>query len=194
MVKQIKKVILLGSGALQIGQGGEFDYSGSQCIKALREEGIKSILINPNIATCQTSKGMADRVYFLPVTPEFVEKIIKKEKPDGILLSFGGQTALNCGVELYKSGILKKYNVKVLGTPVETIIATEDRDLFVKKLNEINLLAPKSFAVKNIKEAVAAAERTAPGAFIVDMPVAQRPCKITVPIRIVEGARGHRKK
>lgn len=159
MENKIKKVILLGSGALKIGEAGEFDFSGSQAIKSLKEEGIKIILINPNIATVQTSEGMADRVYFLPVTPEFVEKIIKKEKPDGILLSFGGQTALNCGVELYKSGVLKKYNVKVLGTPVETIIATEDREIFVKKMNEAKLLTPKSFATKTIEQALKAAEK-----------------------------------
>ncbi|MDD6786790.1 MAG: carbamoyl phosphate synthase large subunit, partial [Bacteroidales bacterium] len=121
MIQDIKKVLLLGSGALKIGEAGEFDYSGSQALKALKEEGIKSVLINPNIATVQTSEGVADRVYFLPVTPFFVEKVIEKERPDGILLSFGGQTALNCGVELYKSGILEKYNVQVLGTPVQAI-------------------------------------------------------------------------
>ena len=127
MTHNIKKVLLLGSGALKIGEAGEFDYSGSQALKALKEEGIQSILINPNIATVQTSEGVADRVYFLPVTPYFVEKVIQKERPDGILLSFGGQTALNCGVELYQQGILDKYNVQVLGTPVQAIIDTEDR-------------------------------------------------------------------
>lgn len=159
MVKKIKKVILLGSGALKIGEAGEFDFSGSQCIKSLKEEGIKIILVNPNIATVQTSKGMADKVYFLPVTPEFVEKIIIKEKPDGILLSFGGQTALNCGVELYKQGVLKKYNVEVLGTPVETIIATEDREIFNEKMSEAGLLTPKSFATKNVEAAIKAAQK-----------------------------------
>src|SRR5690554_2905701 len=136
MDQSIKKVILLGSGALKIGQAGEFDYSGSQALKAMREEGIETVLINPNIATIQTSEGVADKVYFLPITPYFVEKVIQKEKPDGILLAFGGQTALNCGTELYQSGILAKYDVKVLGTSVEAIMITEDRDLFVKKLDE----------------------------------------------------------
>ena len=125
--QNIKKVLLLGSGALKIGEAGEFDYSGSQALKALREEGVETILINPNIATVQTSEGVADRVYFLPVQPYFVERVIQKEQPDGILLAFGGQTALNCGVELYKSGVLEKYNVRVLGTPVQAIIDTEDR-------------------------------------------------------------------
>ena len=133
--KEMKKVLVLGSGALKIGEAGEFDYSGSQALKAIREEGIRTILINPNIATVQTSHEVADEVYFLPVTPFFVEKVIAKERPDGILLAFGGQTALNCGVALYRSGILERYNVAVLGTPVETIIATEDRELFVDKLN-----------------------------------------------------------
>ena len=123
----IRKVLILGSGALKIGEAGEFDYSGSQALKALREEGIRTVLVNPNIATVQTSEGVADAVYFLPVTPEFVEKVIKKERPDGILLSFGGQTALNCGVALFRSGVLKRYGVQVLGTPVETIIDTEDQ-------------------------------------------------------------------
>ena len=135
----IKKVLLLGSGALKIGEAGEFDYSGSQALKALREEGIETILINPNIATVQTSEGVADHIYFLPVQPYFVERVIEKERPDGILLSFGGQTALNCGVELFKSGVLEKYNVQVLGTPVQAIIDTEDREIFVNKLNEINV-------------------------------------------------------
>ena len=138
----MKKVLLLGSGALKIGQAGEFDYSGSQALKALREEGIESVLINPNIATIQTSEGVADRVYFLPITPHFVEEVIKKERPDGILLAFGGQTALNCGTQLYLDGTLDKYGVKVLGTSVEAIMITEDRDLFVKKLNEINVKTP----------------------------------------------------
>ena len=130
----IAKVLLLGSGALKIGEAGEFDYSGSQALKALREEGIYSVLINPNIATVQTSEGVADKIYYLPVTPEFVEQVIEKERPDGILLSFGGQTALNCGVALYKSGVLEKYNVQVLGTPVQAIIDTEDREIFAGKL------------------------------------------------------------
>ena len=155
----IKKVLLLGSGALKIGQAGEFDYSGAQALKAMKEEGVKSVLINPNVATVQTSKGVADTVYFQPVTPEFVERVIEKERPDGILLSFGGQTALNCGVELYQKGILEKYGVKVLGTPVQAIIDTEDRDLFVKKLDEIGVKTIKSQAC-NTKEEVrkAAAE------------------------------------
>ncbi len=135
----IKKVVVLGSGALKIGQAGEFDYSGSQALKALKEEGIETILINPNIATVQTSEQVADKVYFLPVTPFFVEKVIQKEAPQGILLAFGGQTALNCGVELYKNNILEKYNVKVLGTPVQAIMDTEDRELFNEKLAEINV-------------------------------------------------------
>ena len=135
----IKKVLVLGSGALKIGEAGEFDYSGSQALKALREEGISTVLINPNIATVQTSEGVADKIYFLPVTPYFVEKVIAKEKPQGILLSFGGQTALNCGVQLFRSGVLDKYGVKVLGTPVQAIIDTEDRELFVKKLDEIGV-------------------------------------------------------
>ena len=135
----IAKVLLLGSGALKIGEAGEFDYSGSQALKALREEGIYSVLINPNIATVQTSEGVADKIYYLPVTPEFVEQVIEKERPDGILLSFGGQTALNCGVALYKSGVLEKYNVQVLGTPVQAIIDTEDREIFPGKLAEINV-------------------------------------------------------
>jgi len=155
----IKKVIVLGSGALKIGQAGEFDYSGSQALKALKEEGIKTVLINPNIATIQTSEGIADKVYFLPITPYFVEEIIKKEQPDGILLAFGGQTALNCGTEMYLSGTLKKYGVEVLGTSVEAIMATEDRELFVKKLDEINVKTPVSQAVETMDDAVAAAQR-----------------------------------
>ena len=139
MKQTFKKVILLGSGALKIGQAGEFDYSGSQALKAMREEGIETVLINPNIATIQTSEGVADKVYFLPVTPYFVTEIIKKERPDGILLAFGGQTALNCGTELYLNGTLEKYGVSVLGTSVDAIMITEDRDLFVKKLDEIYL-------------------------------------------------------
>jgi len=158
-MKKPKKVILLGSGALQIGQAGEFDYSGSQALKALKEEGIKTVLINPNIATIQTSEGMADKVYFLPVTLYFVEKIIKKEKPDGIMLAFGGQTALNCGVELYKKGILAKNKVQVLGTPVQSIMDTEDRDLFSKKLTEIDAKFPDSKAVGTTEDAKAAANK-----------------------------------
>ena len=157
MIQNIKKVLLLGSGALKIGEAGEFDYSGSQALKALKEEGIKSVLINPNIATVQTSEGVADRVYFLPVTPFFVEKVIEKERPDGILLSFGGQTALNCGVELYKSGVLEKYNVQVLGTPVQAIIDTEDRELFVERLDEIGVNTIKSHACNTLDEAKQAA-------------------------------------
>ncbi|MCC8172465.1 MAG: carbamoyl-phosphate synthase (glutamine-hydrolyzing) large subunit [Parabacteroides sp.] len=155
----IKKVIVLGSGALKIGQAGEFDYSGSQALKALKEEGISTVLINPNIATIQTSEGVADKVYFLPITPYFVEEVIKKEQPDGILLAFGGQTALNCGTELYTSGTLDKYGVKVLGTSVEAIMYTEDRDLFVKKLNEIDVKVPVSQAVESMDDAIAAANR-----------------------------------
>ena len=158
MIQNIKKVLLLGSGALKIGEAGEFDYSGSQALKALKEEGIESILINPNIATVQTSEGVADRVYFLPVTPYFVERVIEKERPDGILLSFGGQTALNCGVELYQNGILEKYNVKVLGTPVQAIIDTEDRELFVEKLDEIGVNTIKSHACNTLEEAKGAAK------------------------------------
>lgn len=159
MGKEIKKVLVLGSGALKIGQAGEFDYSGSQALIALKEEGIKSVLVNPNIATIQTSEGVADQVYFLPVTPHFVEEIIKKERPDGILLAFGGQTALNCGTELYTSGILDKYGVRVLGTSVEAIMNTEDRDLFVKKLNEIDTKTPISQAVESMEEALTAARK-----------------------------------
>ncbi|NDV47027.1 carbamoyl-phosphate synthase (glutamine-hydrolyzing) large subunit [Paludibacter sp. 221] len=159
MNERIKKVIVLGSGALKIGQAGEFDYSGSQALKAMREEGISTVLINPNIATIQTSEGVADKVYFLPVTPYFVEEIIKKEKPDGILLAFGGQTALNCGTEMYLNGTLKKHGVEVLGTSVEAIMATEDRDLFVKKLDEIEVKTPASQAVESMEDAIAAANR-----------------------------------
>ena len=148
----IKKVLLLGSGALKIGQAGEFDYSGAQALKALKEEGIHSVLVNPNIATVQTSKDVADTVYFQPVTPEFVERVIEKERPDGILLSFGGQTALNCGVALYERGVLEKYGVKVLGTPVQAIIDTEDRDLFVKRLDEIGVKTIKSEACNTVEE------------------------------------------
>ena len=150
--ENIKKVLLLGSGALKIGEAGEFDYSGSQALKALREEGVKTVLINPNIATVQTSEGVADQIYFLPVQPYFVEEVIKKERPDGILLSFGGQTALNCGVELYRQGILEKYNVKVLGTPVQAIMDTEDRELFVQKLDDINVKTIKSEACETIEQ------------------------------------------
>ena len=153
----IKKVLLLGSGALKIGEAGEFDYSGSQALKALREEGVETVLINPNIATVQTSEGVADQIYFLPVQPYFVERVIEKERPDGILLSFGGQTALNCGVELYKSGVLEKYGVRVLGTPVQAIMDTEDRELFVERLNEINVKTIKSEACETIEQARKAA-------------------------------------
>lgn len=157
MTKKPSKVLVLGSGALKIGQAGEFDYSGSQALKALREEGIHSVLVNPNIATIQTSEGIADKVYFQPVTTYFVTEIIKKERPDGILLAFGGQTALNCGTELYRSGVLGEYGVEVLGTSVEAIMDTEDRDLFVKKLDEIDLLTPRSRAVENMADALLAA-------------------------------------
>ena len=150
----IKKVLLLGSGALKIGEAGEFDYSGSQALKAMKEEGITTVLINPNIATVQTSDGFADQIYFLPVTPYFVEKVISKERPDGILLAFGGQTALNCGVELQRSGVLEKYGVKVLGTPVRAIEETEDRELFVKKLDEIDVKTIKSQAVDTVDQAI----------------------------------------
>ena len=156
--KEIKKVLLLGSGALKIGEAGEFDYSGSQALKALKEENIETVLINPNIATVQTSEGVADRIYFLPVTPFFVEKVIRKERPDGILLAFGGQTALNCGVKLYEQGVFEKYNVKVLGTPVRAIMDTEDRELFVKKLDEIGVKTIKSEAVETVEDAIRAAE------------------------------------
>ncbi|MCD8301660.1 MAG: carbamoyl-phosphate synthase large subunit, partial [Prevotellaceae bacterium] len=158
MNNDIKKVLLLGSGALKIGEAGEFDYSGSQALKALKEEGVETVLINPNIATVQTSDGVADQIYFLPVMPYFVERVIEKERPQGILLSFGGQTALNCGVELYKSGVLEKYGVQVLGTPVQAIIDTEDRELFVERLSEIDVKTIKSHACENIDEARKAAE------------------------------------
>ncbi len=153
MEDKVKKVLLLGSGALKIGEAGEFDYSGSQALKALKEEGIFTVLINPNIATVQTSEGIADKVYFLPVTPDFVERVIEKERPDGILLAFGGQTALNCGVALYRSGVLEKYNIRVLGTPVQAIMDTEDRDLFVQKLDQINVKTIKSEAVTTVEDA-----------------------------------------
>ena len=155
---EVKKVVILGSGALKIGQAGEFDYSGAQALKAMKEEGIYTILINPNIATVQTSEGIADKIYFLPVTPEFVSKVIEKENPDGILLSFGGQTALNCGVELYKSGFLESHGVTVLGTPVKTIIDTEDRELFIERLDEINIKTIKSHAAESLEEAKQSAE------------------------------------
>src|SRR3990172_1845886 len=157
--KSIKRVLLLGRGEIKIGEAGEFDYSGSQAIKACKEEGIEIILINPNIATIQTDGKLADKVYFLPITPEFVEKIIEKEKPDGILLGFGGQTALNCGVELNDRGVLKKFNVRVLGTRIDAIKNTEDRELFVKKLDEIELKTPKSFAVTDINNALKSAKK-----------------------------------
>ncbi|MDD4636254.1 MAG: carbamoyl-phosphate synthase (glutamine-hydrolyzing) large subunit [Bacteroidales bacterium] len=159
MDKNIKKVLVLGSGALKIGEAGEFDYSGSQALKALREEGIETVLINPNIATVQTSEGVADKIYFLPVTPYFVEKVIAKENPDGLLLAFGGQTALNCGVKLHQSGVLEKYNLKVLGTQVQAIIDTEDRELFVKKLDQIDVKSIKSIAAENMTDALAAADQ-----------------------------------
>ena len=154
----IHKVLLLGSGALKIGEAGEFDYSGSQALKALREEGIETVLINPNIATVQTSEGIADQIYFLPVTPFFVEKVIAREKPDGILLSFGGQTALNCGVALHREGILEKYGVRVLGTPVKAIMDTEDRELFVERLDEIGVKTIRSTAVETVEDGLKAAE------------------------------------
>ncbi|MGM9801158.1 MAG: carbamoyl phosphate synthase large subunit, partial [Candidatus Limisoma sp.] len=157
-IKNIKKVLLLGSGALKIGEAGEFDYSGSQALKALKEEGITTVLINPNIATVQTSEGFADKIYFLPVTPYFVEKVIEKERPQGILLAFGGQTALNCGVELYQSGTLERLGVEVLGTPVQAIMDTEDRELFVKRLDEIDIKTIKSEAVDTVDDALAAAD------------------------------------
>ncbi|KIO45223.1 MULTISPECIES: carbamoyl-phosphate synthase (glutamine-hydrolyzing) large subunit [Sanguibacteroides] len=159
MMREIKKILLLGSGALKIGEAGEFDYSGSQALKALREEGIYSVLINPNIATVQTSEGVADKIYYLPVTPEFVEKVIEKERPDGIFLSFGGQTALNCGITLHRMGILKKYDVEVLGTPVQAIIDTEDREIFARKLSEIQVCTPKSIAAGTMEEAIAAVQK-----------------------------------
>ncbi len=157
--KKYRKVLLLGSGALKIGEAGEFDYSGAQALKALREEGVESILLNPNIATVQTSEGMADRIYFLPVTPDFVERVIERERPDGILLAFGGQTALNCGVELYRSGVLERYGVDVLGTPVQAIMDTEDRELFVEKLNQIDVRTISSEAVENVDAALEVANR-----------------------------------
>lgn len=155
----MKKVIILGSGALKIGQAGEFDYSGSQAIKAIREEGITVVLVNPNIATIQTSDSLAEKIYFLPVTADFVEKIIEKEKPEGILLGFGGQTALNCGVELYKKGILEKHKIKVLGTSIQAIMNCEDRKYFVKKLKEIKVNVPRSLAVSSVEKALKAGEK-----------------------------------
>ena len=159
MKKQIKKVLVLGSGALKIGQAGEFDYSGSQALKALREEGIRSVLINPNVATIQTSEGIADKVYFLPVNTFFVTEIIKKERPDGIMLAWGGQTGLNVGTELFQTGVLEKYGVRVLGTSVEAIMNTEDRDLFVKELNKVDLKVPVSQACETRDDAVEAARK-----------------------------------
>jgi len=147
---KLRKVLILGSGAIRIGQAGEFDYSGSQAIKALKEEGIETVVVNPNIATIQTSDYLADKVYFLPIDAPFVEKVIKKERPDGILLGFGGQTALNVGVELAEKNVFKNHDVEVLGTPIEAILNTEDRDLFVKKIKEINLRVPKSEAVSSV--------------------------------------------
>lgn len=159
MVHEVRKVVILGSGALKIGEAGEFDYSGSQALKALKEEGVRTVLINPNIATIQTSENIADKIYFLPVTPYFVEQVIKKERPDGILLSFGGQTALNCGVALFESGVLKKFGVRVLGTPVEAIIDTEDREIFANMLKSIDVKTPHSIAVNTVEEALAASEK-----------------------------------
>ena len=169
--ENIHKVLVLGSGALKIGEAGEFDYSGSQALKALREEGIETVLINPNIATVQTSEGVADHIYFLPVTPYFVERLIAKERPDGILLSFGGQTALNCGVELFRAGVLEKYNVQVLGTPVETIINTEDRELFVRQLDQIDVKTIKSEACETAEEARCAQPNSAiPSSYVPPTP------------------------
>ncbi len=158
-IRPMKKIVVLGSGGLSIGQAGEFDYSGSQAIKAYKEENIETVLINPNIATIQTAKGLADKVYYLPVTPEFVAEVIKKERPDGIALSFGGQTALNCGVELFQRGILNEYGCEVMGTPVDTIIKTEDRQLFNDKMDEISQPTANSIAVENLDDAVAAANQ-----------------------------------
>src|SRR3972149_9917181 len=159
MIAKPQKVILLGSAALKIGEAGEFDYSGSQAIKALKNEGVSTILVNPNIATIQTSDYLADQVYFLPVNSFFVGRVIQQEKPEGIFLGFGGQTALNCGLELERSGILGKYAVKVLGTPIQAIRETEDRGLFIKKLNEISVKVPRSAAVTSVDEAVQMAEK-----------------------------------
>ena len=158
MKTQLSKVLVLGSGAIRTEKAGEFDYSGSQALKAMKEEGISTVLINPNVATIQTSEGIADRVYFLPLNAHFIEEVIKKERPDGILLAFGGQTGLNCGTELHRNGVLEKYGVQVLGTSVEAIMNTEDRDLFVKKLNEINIKTPRSIAVNTMEDAFKAAD------------------------------------
>ena len=158
MQKKYKKILILGSAALKIGEAGEFDYSGSQAIKALKEEAVFTVLVNPNIATIQTSDSLADKIYFLPVNPYFVEKVIEKENPDGILLGFGGQTALNCGLELNESGVLKKYNIEVLGTPIKGILETEDRELFIKKLDEISVKVPYARIAKSIDESLSIAE------------------------------------
>src|SRR3989344_3625912 len=158
-MKNIKKVLLLGSGGLKIGQAGEFDYSGTQAIKALKEEGVRVILMNPNIATVQTDEKLADMIYFLPLTEQFATQIIKKERPDAIMLGFGGQTALNLGLELHAKGILSKYRVQVLGTPISTIRDTEDRELFVKRLREIDVKTARSHAVRNVGDAIKAAEK-----------------------------------
>ncbi|MBV9711910.1 MAG: ATP-grasp domain-containing protein, partial [Ktedonobacteraceae bacterium] len=158
-MQQLKKVLVLGSGALKIGQAGEFDYSGSQALKVLKEEGIETVLVNPNIATIQTSKSMADNVYFLPVTPFFVTRIIEKERPDGILLSFGGQTALNCGIELFEQGVLERYGVTILGTPISAIILTEDRQKFAEHLRSLNIPTPGSQSANTLVEAIAIAEK-----------------------------------
>ncbi|MGA1781149.1 MAG: carbamoyl phosphate synthase large subunit, partial [Planctomycetota bacterium] len=158
-----EKVLILGSGALKIGEAGEFDYSGSQAIKAMKEEGIRTILVNPNIATIQTSEDLADEVYFLPVNAEFVTKVIEKERPDAVLLSFGGQTALNCGLDLVDGGVLERFGVRVLGTPPETIRITEDRELFAEQLHSIGMHTPRSRAVESVADALAAFERANPG-------------------------------
>ena len=159
MIENIKKVLVIGSSALKIGEAGEFDYSGSQAIKALKEEGVYTVLINPNIATIQTSDYLADKVYLLPINVKFVEEVIKKEKPDGILLGFGGQTALNCGMQLYEQGILQKYDVEVLGTQIESIVNTEDRQKFTSKLSEIDVKFPQSIAVTTVEDAVSHAKK-----------------------------------
>src|SRR6516162_3501133 len=159
-MQALRKVLVLGAGALKIGQSGEFDYSGSQALKALQEEGIATVLVNPNIATIQTSQQLADQVYFLPVTPFFVEKIIAKERPDGILLSFGGQTALNCGIELHKSGVLERYNVQILGTPISAIILTEDREAFATHLRRINIPTPQSRLAETLDESLEIAQKS----------------------------------
>src|SRR5215470_8657929 len=158
-MKMPRKVLVLGAGALKIGQSGEFDYSGSQALKALQEEGIKTVLVNPNIATIQTSKLLADKVYFLPITPSFVEKIIARERPDGILLSFGGQTALNCGIELFKNGTLEKYGVRILGTPITAIILTEDREEFARHLHSITIPTPRSYSAETLEDALSLGEQ-----------------------------------